>query len=109
MGKESQYVKLKSSLQNGMDNILLLLLKMCMYIEKRLENMSVYSDSGIMSEFLFYTFLVSQLSMVISLLSLTKKPTPLKILIDKFDTIGSNILHESYTFWILLAISCRMI
>lgn len=56
MGKESQYVRLKSSIQNGMDNIMLLLLKMCMYIEKRLENMAVYSDSRIMSEFLFILF-----------------------------------------------------
>ena len=40
---------------------MLLLLKMHIHIEKRLENMPVYSDCGIRSEF-FCKLLVSQLS-----------------------------------------------
>lgn len=82
---------------------------MCMHIEKRLENMSVYSDSGMMSEifFFFYMFLSLQFSKVISLASF-KKPHIIEKLIDIFDTIGSNIPYESYTFWILLAMSCKM-
>ena len=85
---------------------MLLLLKMHIHTEKRLENMPVYSDCGIRSEF-FCKLSVSQLSIVLSLLSLTKK-TYITKNIDKLDNLGSNILHESYTFWIL-AISHKMI